>query len=575
MDSIATIRLNNGFELFDYQQDADRWLEKREGKGAILCLKMGLGKTLMTLYQVAKDVLKQKATGIKKMTLVICSKTIVGEWTNDLEKFFGQHSQIKTLIWHADYTPAGQTKIGYQKYLNNMTQTEMEKYDLVITTYEVCSKSAKSGNTGERIVVRGESGIHEGKIVAYAQPKVSDIRPGKVGADLLHHYHWSRIATDESQTFCNAKTKTFLAVASLIGDTKLCLTGTPVRNGDSDIWSLLFFCGYTAIDNPRKWKYENYTPEIQDMVLTIEYNEKTVKIPEKQVMVHELELGEVEKKIYANYFLKLFDEYNKFINGNEEEKSFAMILALFTRLRQICIAPFLMSQECKKMVYQKDGDEETTTALDNEDDAEMQSLASAIRDANITGFGAVKMNYVLALVIHLINHLGEDGKPNNVLVFSAFSSVLRLMCIYFDHFKIKYQFVDGQVTGSKRQERMNAFRRGECQILLMNYKVGAQGLNLTQANHVINIEPWWSPVLESQAASRAHRNGQTRVVTVHRILVKGTIEMQINKIGAAKESIGDSYLDTSKAGDRKDIPGLDKYTLGQILSEAYRDIKMA
>ena len=564
--------LNDDIGLFSYQEDALRWLKNREAdtnemNGSILCLRMGLGKTMITLHRIAEDIVENHLKKTNKKTLVICSKTIMGEWSNDLRKFFGQYMNIRTLFWHTDFTPPEYSRSAYRQYLNTIGEQELNKYDLVITTYEMCMKSAKLSHAWMRITILGQGGLHDSKVIGYRHPLQGFRREDTVGIALLHNYDWNRLVTDESHVMCNVKTNTFLSACSLYGKNRLCLTGTPVRNNDADIWSLLFFCGYDKIRNPREWTYSMFDESVQAMILNIEYNENTMKIPNKRTYLHSLQLGESEKRIYRYYFIELWEQYNKFIQGSETMNDFALILALFTRLRQICIAPFLMTGEAKTLCYQQKEEEKVPLAIEVPENEELMTLGTTIRDVEKMGFGSSKLSYIIRLIMDI-----TKDPENHILVFSSFSSVIRLIGLYFDKIEVKYQLIDGKVVGYKRQEKLDDFRKGRCQILLLNYRVGAQGLNLTQANHVITIEPWWSPVLESQAASRAHRTGQTKEVHVHRVIVKGTIEEQIYKIGLAKTSILDSYLDTSTGNKREPIPRLSKDALGTILRNAWENI---
>lgn len=572
-----TIKLNDGYSLHPYQLQTLEWIkEKRNG---IVCLTMGMGKSVISLYRVAMDIQESKKDGISRKTLVICSKTIIGEWLNDLTKFFGQHFSIRVLVWHAEFPSPGLSPKIHQHHLKTMSREDLNNYDLILTTYEVIGKSAKLNNAVERIAVRGTTGIHADKIISFKHPEfptATHDSKAKEGYKLLHNYVWNRIIADEAQIFCNSKTKTFQSVCSLYGREKLCLTGTPVRNGDMDIWSLLFFCGNLVVDNPRSWTYHHFDKKVQSMILNLNYDaviEKTpaLALPTKKTRDYQLTLSTEEKKIYKYYFLELWELYKGFIEGKKDgERDFALILALFCRLRQICIAPYLMTSECKKVCYHPNLKEEdfVPLAIDSHIDPEIKLLAKKIHDINLMGFQASKFSYISNLILTLI-----ENPDNFVLVFSAFTSVLRLLSLFFENLKIKTQLVDGTITGMKRQERLNSFRNGKYQILFLNYRVGAQGLNLTRANHVVTIEPWWSPVMEMQGVARAHRQGQTREVTHHRIIATGTIEEQINNIGRAKESILNSYLDSSLAGKREPVPSLDKWTLEDILRKAWKDIE--
>jgi SNF2 family DNA or RNA helicase len=126
--------------------------------------------------------------------------------------------------------------------------------------------------------------------------------------------------------------------------------------------------------------------------------------------------------------------------------------------------------------------------------------------------------------------------------------------------------LDGTTSAKRRSDILNIFRHtDEIQILLCNFKVGAEGLNLTQACNVITIEPHWNHVLENQAISRVWRNGQERPVNVHRIITNGTIENQIVKLCNEKKSVMNSYLNNNSTGRQK-ISKLDYYTLNKILT---------
>ena len=106
-----------------------------------------------------------------------------------------------------------------------------------------------------------------------------------------------------------------------------------------------------------------------------------------------------------------------------------------------------------------------------------------------------------------------------------------------DERKVTYQYLDGQTTPKQRQERVDAFQRGEGEFFLISLKAGGTGLNLTGADYVIYLDPWWNPAVEDQATDRAHRIGQTRPVTVYRLVAKDTIEEQILKLHGAKRDL--------------------------------------
>jgi SNF2 family DNA or RNA helicase len=147
----------------------------------------------------------------------------------------------------------------------------------------------------------------------------------------------------------------------------------------------------------------------------------------------------------------------------------------------------------------------------------------------------------LDLFLETVDELRE-GK-HRALVFSQFTSHLAIIREALDKQKITYQYLDGQTPPKQRQERVDAFQRGEGEMFLISLKAGGTGLNLTGADYVIHMDPWWNPAVEDQATDRAHRIGQTRPVTVYRLVAKDTIEEQILKLHADKRTLVAGILD--------------------------------
>ena len=135
------------------------------------------------------------------------------------------------------------------------------------------------------------------------------------------------------------------------------------------------------------------------------------------------------------------------------------------------------------------------------------------------------------------------------LVFSQFVDHLSLLREHLDARKIRYQYLDGQTPARTRQKRIDAFQNGDGDLFLISLKAGGLGLNLTAADYVIHMDPWWNPAVEDQASDRAHRIGQTRPVTVYRLVACETIEEKIVQLHHAKRDLADSLLEgTDTAG---------------------------
>ena len=141
----------------------------------------------------------------------------------------------------------------------------------------------------------------------------------------------------------------------------------------------------------------------------------------------------------------------------------------------------------------------------------------------------------------------EDLLDNNhkALVFSQFVKHLTLIREHLDQAGISYQYLDGSTSMAKRKERVDAFQAGEGDVFLISLKAGGSGLNLTAADYVVHMDPWWNPAVEDQASDRAHRIGQTRPVTIYRLVAKDTIEEKIIKLHQQKRDLADSLLEGS------------------------------
>lgn len=527
----------SNINLYEHQKRALKFIEKREKegplRGGILALKMGLGKTAIMLEYITREKSDNK-------TLIACSKTVLGEWITEHQKFF---TNLKILIYHREFC---------RKEYNLLSIDMINQYDVVLTTYDVLLSIDRKSKYSENICVRGEEGIHKDKIIAFQQslkcPEVPENNP--YGPHILYCYPWKRFITDESQRIANSKTQTFRAITSLYSNYRWCLTGTPIRNGDKDMWSLLFFCGMETPNNPKNYKYSHFK-DLKNIILVMDYKDANMKITDCTHHVEKINFNEAEYKIYKYYIKELWDAYDRFIRKQGEfagDEGYALILGLFCRLRQICISPYLICDESKRNKEYK------STELANLDEKYLEQYA---HNKQLSGYKSSK----ILKIKEIISNIPSSDK---IIIFSSFSSCLDLI---YDALKDKYQMiiVDGSITGKKRFRFLNEFRNNpKYRILLCNFRVGNEGLNLTIANHVICVELWWSPTLVNQAISRSWRIGQTKNVHSYKIIVDKSIEESIEKLCKAKESISNSYL-YGNTSSRISKPRLDKHTLGKII----------
>lgn len=152
---------------------------------------------------------------------------------------------------------------------------------------------------------------------------------------------------------------------------------------------------------------------------------------------------------------------------------------------------------------------------------------------------------------NIVEELRENH--HKALVFSQFVGHLTIIREFLDNLKIPYQYLDGSTPEKKRKVAVNAFQSGEGELFLISLKAGGSGLNLTAADYVIHMDPWWNPAVEDQASDRAHRIGQTRPVTIYRLVTKGTIESKIVKLHQQKRELANSLLEGSQMSGKMSV----------------------
>jgi SNF2 family DNA or RNA helicase len=145
-------------------------------------------------------------------------------------------------------------------------------------------------------------------------------------------------------------------------------------------------------------------------------------------------------------------------------------------------------------------------------------------------------------LMEILDHVMED-RDNNVIVFSQFTSFLDMIKPELKRKDMDYLYLDGQTPLEKRQQIINQFQEGKCRLFLSSLKAGGLGINLTAANYVILLDPWWNPAIENQAMDRAHRIGQKRVVSVIRLISSQTIEEKIMRLHETKQNLSDDILE--------------------------------
>ena len=336
--------------------------------------------------------------------------------------------------------------------------------------------------------------------------------------EALTKIQWHTVILDEAQAIKNSATNRSRSARNLQADFRLVTTGTPVENRLSELHTLFRFIlpGYLGSwDHFRKNFADpierDRDPIVRDRLrrLIHPFLLRRLKsgvlrdLPSRTEINLTIELSEAESAFYEALRSRAVEELTKTSAQKEKEdpgKKAFMILAELTRLRRACCHPALVDPKVGKTISS----------------AKLAAFSETVEE-------------ILA------------GR-HQVLVFSQFVDHLALIRAELDEKGIAYQYLDGSTPTKKRKEAVDAFQRGEGDVFLISLKAGGFGLNLTAADYVIHMDPWWNPATEDQASDRAHRIGQTRPVTIYRFITKGTIEEKIVALHHQKRELAESLL---------------------------------
>lgn len=331
-------------------------------------------------------------------------------------------------------------------------------------------------------------------------------------AEMLAQVQWQTIVLDEAQAIKNFATKRSQAAMNLQGGFKLLTTGTPIENHLGELWNLFRFINPGLLGSLESFNQRFAVPIekfgdkqarhqlkklIQPFLLRRTKSQVLDELPERTEILLQVELTQEEMALYEalrrDALAKL--ESSEATAGTKH----LQVLAEIMRLRRACCNPRLVLPDTP--------------------------LASA----------------KLQLFGEILEELLDNR--HKALVFSQFVDHLQILRDYLDQQKISYQYLDGSTPAPERKKRVDAFQSGQGSIFLISLKAGGTGLNLTAADYVIHMDPWWNPAVEDQASDRAHRIGQQRPVTIYRLVAKDTIEEKIVDLHRHKRDLADNLLD--------------------------------
>ena len=458
---------NLNASLREYQKLGFDWVKTLDsyGLGGILADDMGLGKTLQMLSVILDYFENIKNSEDRLPVLVVCPSSLTLNWLEEAKKFT---PMLKSIVISGDQ--ATRTEI-----IENIND-----YDLVITSYDLLKRDLE---------------LYKEK-----------------------NYLFRYIIADEAQYIKNNLTKNAKAIKEIRAVSRFALTGTPIENSLSELWSIFDFIMPGYLFNYNKFKNSYEIPIIKDgdmqsmnkLKMMIEpfilrrVKEKVLsELPDKTITVLNNEMNDEQKKIYLSFVESARKEISEEINEKGLNNSQIKILALLMRLRQICCHPGLFLQ-------------------------------------NYSGESS-KLNQCIEIVVDAI----KSG--HKILLFSGYSSMFGYIEDELKKNGIKFMKLVGQTRVDTRMDLVNKFNEDEdIKVFLISLKAGGTGLNLISADMVIHYDPWWNLSAENQATDRTYRIGQKRNVQVYKLITKNSIEEKIYNLQEKKAKLVNDMLSTNE-----------------------------
>lgn len=444
-----------------YQKTGYQWLKTLDKYhfGGILADDMGLGKTVQML-----SVIVDYAENIGgRASLVVSPSSLTLNWLNEVGKFT---QNLKTCVIRGTLTE------------RKKAIEDIDKYDLIITSYDLLKRD----------------------IELYREKD----------------YKFRYIIADEAQYLKNSTTQNAKAIKQIKADTRYALTGTPIENSLSELWSIFDFIMPGYLFSYRKFKSTYELPIvkkeddramqklkmlIEPFVLRRNKKEVLTELPDKTVTVLNNEMNDEQQKIYLNYLAQAKQELKEQIELNGYEHSHMQILAALTRLRQICCHPSLFIKDYKE--------------------------------------GSSKLDQCIEIIQDAING------GHKILLFSGYTSMFEIIEKELKIRGITYFKLTGSTKVEDRIQLVDEFNdNSDVKVFLISLKAGGTGLNLTGADMVIHYDPWWNISTENQATDRAYRIGQKNNVQVYKLITKNSIEEKIYELQERKAQLADNMLDT-------------------------------
>jgi len=535
------LKMREQFRLKDYQLEILRFMINVEKnlkcglKGGMISLEMGLGKTLISLTYA---LIKWDENRIP--TLIVCPKNIMNNWKKEIDKFYG--SEIcPYLVFNKDNTNS-------TKY-EGMSYEEIMKYKIVFVSYNRVAYLAKNFDKFSNLLIKSSYR----KLGCRHRENIDKIDISKSkGADLLFDVCWNSIICDESHTFAKHLSQTALSMMTLLANYKWCLTGTPIRNYSTDLFSQMRFLGLENVETVKEFKKEFHRQNLKEFIIFKSYSDCGVQLPNKFFQLCKLEFTESEKEIYDLFLHQAQDSFGDLLAIKKKTHIFTLIL----KMRLICLSPHLLTK-MKNSKLPKENTNCNNWKVAEDIISKDEKLNKWLHDIRgSAGIYSTKMTKLF----EIINSIPDNEK---IVVYSMFkiSNIVIEETLKELYPHIKYLILNGDSKCQDRYEIIEKFKTDPSfKIMFITYKIGGEGINLVEAKHVILLEGWWNYCVLDQAISRVFRIGQFTDIKIWKIIFKNSIEEKMEMICLKKQqSIKEFFL------DENNIPSIPDEILKELL----------
>ncbi|OMF31812.1 ATP-dependent helicase [Paenibacillus sp. FSL H8-0548] len=457
-------------ELRPYQVEGVSWLLflRKFGLGGVLADDMGLGKTIQFMAYLVY--IKERKLQSGGPSLLICPTSVIGNWEKELERFA---PSLRVMLHYGNKRDKGES-----------FRDSVAEADLVITSYSLA----------------------------------------QLDEDELSLVDWDALCLDEAQNIKNSYTKQSSAIRRLPASHRIAMTGTPMENRLTELWSIYDFVNPGYLGNINEFRKEVVAPIektrdeklitglqrwVKPFMLRRIKKDPSIQLslPDKNETKTYMTLTAEQGALYENLVADLLENLDKLPPMQRR----GLILAALTKLKQLCDHPSLLAAEEKPKIWD------------------------------------VERSNKVARLLEMCEEIAAEGE--RCLIFTQYIEMgHQLQRLLEEKIGLPVPYLHGGVPKVKRDQMIERFQNPEepCCAFVLSLKAGGTGLNLTAANHVFHFDRWWNPAVENQATDRAFRIGQTKQVDVHKFITLGTLEEKIDEMIERKQSLNDQVVGQSE-----------------------------